>query len=551
MPLMSSAMRPKILIVDDLEETRFAAMTIMRRNGNYEFLEAENGKEGVALAISELPHLILMDAIMPVMDGFKAIAILRSDPRTKEIPILMVSALTTHDDKIKALKSGISDFIAKPFDKTELLIRVNSLLNLYLNYLRKEEELTHLNNVLERKVEERTRALQIKEGYTRAILDSTPDLICVFNSAGEISDTNQAWCEFFSPLELRLPLKNDFEFLIPHVPKLSDSHFLNAYDPAEWFVMLLSSKERSYKLKVLREDSCFLFTISARNMLYQGGGLPERRNRDDRYLVILNDISVLERIREEREGQIKLASIGKLAAGITHEINTPLTYIKGNVELMRMELESIDDCASKSELMENMESIEEGLHRIGNIIDAALEFTKKGSGKKELTNIYATLIYAARMVYNRTKHLAPIYLDGDRFDLDIPFDRHTCNILAIKEKLEQVWVIILNNAADEFLNCEKPFDSRWIKIGLTMHEDVMEITFHDNAKGIAENILSTVFEPFVSSKTHSGMGIGLNIAQSIIHEHDGEINARNEEGGAVFTVILPLSSNGKQSIKPQ
>jgi len=273
----------------------------------------------------------------------------------------------------------------------------------------------------------------------------------------------------------------------------------------------------------------------------------DRYNSEERYIVILNDISELERIREEREGQIKLASIGKLAAGITHEINTPLTYIKGNVELMRMELGSIGESSSKSELLENMESIEEGLRRIGNIIDATREFTKKGSGHKEITNIFTTLIYASRMVYNRTKHLAPIYLNGVLFDLDLASDAYSYYTLAIKEKLEQVWVIILNNASDEFLNCKKSFDKRWIKINIATDTDCIKISFRDNARGIPEKILSSIFEPFVSSKTYSGMGIGLNIAQSIVHEHGGSITAHNDEDGAVFTVILPLhvSESGK------
>lgn len=539
---MFSDAPPKILIVDDLEETRFLARTILRRNGNYEFFEAENGKEGVEIAIREIPHLILMDALMPVMNGFEAIAVLRSDPRTARIPILMVSALNTQDEKIKALSSGISDFIAKPFDKTELIIRVNSLLSLYLNFLRTEEALSSLNSQLEQKVAERTRDLQIKETYTRAILDSTPNLICVFDSGGDISDTNQAWCLFFSPLGLQRPLRSDFAFLHPHVPKFDDPHFLNSYDPSEWFGMLLGSRERSYKLKVSREDGYYLFSVSVRNMLYHNDATTKRHD-EERFIVTLNDITELERIREEREGQIKLASIGKLAAGITHEINTPLTYIKGNVELMRMELEEFDDSPSKFELLENMESIEEGLRRIGNIIDATREITKKGSGKKEKINLYATLVYAARMVYNRTKHLCPIYLNGVLFDLDSASDSLNIEIFAIKEKLEQVWIVILNNAADEFLSCTKPFERRWIKIEISVWEERVEIRFKDNANGIPDTLLSTLFEPFVSSKTHSGMGIGLNVAQSIIHEHEGEITAHNEKGGAVFSVTLPYSGS--------
>ncbi len=138
---MQEKIIPKVLIVDDLIDNRLMIKLALKKSGEYVFLEASNGEEGVNLAKEELPHIILMDAMMPVMDGFEAIELLRNDEHTKKIPILMVSALDKKDDKVKALKSGISDFISKPFDKTELIIRVNSLLSLYLEFLKKEEKL--------------------------------------------------------------------------------------------------------------------------------------------------------------------------------------------------------------------------------------------------------------------------------------------------------------------------------------------------------------------------------------------------------------------------
>ncbi|MFA6191382.1 MAG: response regulator [Sulfurimonas sp.] len=131
----------KVLIVDDAKENRLVIKLSLKKAGKYQFYEASNGKEGVDIAIKELPHIILMDAIMPVMDGFEAIKILRENQITKKIPILMISSLDSKDDKVKILQSGSSDFISKPFDPTELIIRVNSLLTLYIQFLVKEEKL--------------------------------------------------------------------------------------------------------------------------------------------------------------------------------------------------------------------------------------------------------------------------------------------------------------------------------------------------------------------------------------------------------------------------
>lgn len=136
---------PKVLIVDDYKENRLFIRLALSKHAEYEFFEASNGKEGIELAIKEQPHIILMDAIMPVMDGFEAIKILRNNSLIKKTPIIMVSALDNKDEKVKVLQSGSSDFISKPLDKRELITRVNSLLFLNIQFLKKEKELQESN----------------------------------------------------------------------------------------------------------------------------------------------------------------------------------------------------------------------------------------------------------------------------------------------------------------------------------------------------------------------------------------------------------------------
>ena len=74
---MYSNIIPKVLIVDDIKDNRFIIKLALREFGSYHFFEASNGKEGVEIALKELPHIILMDAMMPVMDGFEAIKIIK------------------------------------------------------------------------------------------------------------------------------------------------------------------------------------------------------------------------------------------------------------------------------------------------------------------------------------------------------------------------------------------------------------------------------------------------------------------------------------------
>jgi len=133
----------------------------------------------------------------------------------------------------------------------------------------------------------------------------------------------------------------------------------------------------------------------------------------------------------------------------------------------------------------------------------------------------------------------PIYINDTLFNLDINENYETFKSNIIKEKIEQVWIIILNNACDEFAKSQKEFNDRRLDIFITQDSDNISIKFKDNAGyGIPDTILPNIFEPFASTKIDSGMGIGLNIAKQIIEEHNGTIEAYNENQIAVFEIKL-------------
>lgn len=140
---------PKVLIVDDQDDNRFT-LKIVLKNEEYDFIEAENGEDAVAKALEYTPDIILMDAIMPVMDGFEATKAIRSISSLERTPILMVTALNEKSDRIHALEAGVNDFVSKPFDKHEVIARCRSyvtmaqLNNKYINAT--ESAITHLPN---------------------------------------------------------------------------------------------------------------------------------------------------------------------------------------------------------------------------------------------------------------------------------------------------------------------------------------------------------------------------------------------------------------------
>lgn len=118
----------KILIVDDEVRNRKLLEVFARADG-YLTISAAGGKEGIALAVSELPNLILLDLMMPGTDGFEVTRWLKNNPATRNIPIIIVSALDDLAAHQRMLASGADEFIGKPVDRWELSLRISKLLS--------------------------------------------------------------------------------------------------------------------------------------------------------------------------------------------------------------------------------------------------------------------------------------------------------------------------------------------------------------------------------------------------------------------------------------
>ena len=100
---------------------------ILEKNG-FEALQSFSGKSGIELARKENPSLIILDVMMPNMDGFEVARKLKLEKETKDIPILMLSSAAQSKDRINGIKAGASDYMTKPFTKEELVLKIRSLL---------------------------------------------------------------------------------------------------------------------------------------------------------------------------------------------------------------------------------------------------------------------------------------------------------------------------------------------------------------------------------------------------------------------------------------
>lgn len=168
--------KQKILIVDDEQQNVKLLSSLVSAIG-YDIEIAYNGKEAIEKSKAVKPDLILLDIMMPEMDGYEVCDLIKTDPDTSNTPVIMITALTDRDSKLKGLNVGANDFLTKPIDRTELILRVKNLLKVkeFEDFIKKH------NQILEDEVRKRTYELQealdevdkshqkIKEGYIETI----------------------------------------------------------------------------------------------------------------------------------------------------------------------------------------------------------------------------------------------------------------------------------------------------------------------------------------------------------------------------------------------
>jgi putative two-component system response regulator len=185
---MSRAQR--ILVVDDVDQNRLLLAGMVESLG-YQVEMARDGLDALARLPLDI-DLILLDVMMPGIDGYETARRVRADPSHGDLPIIMVTALDSREDRVRAVQAGASDFIAKPVDKTELVVRLGSQLR-----LKEAQDALKLHQAeLERKVEQRTedlrRALQTVAEAQARTLEAHLDTIQRLVLAAEFKDQDTA-----------------------------------------------------------------------------------------------------------------------------------------------------------------------------------------------------------------------------------------------------------------------------------------------------------------------------------------------------------------------
>jgi two-component system, NtrC family, sensor kinase len=537
---------PKILIVDDEAQFRERVQTILESKG-LDTILARSGPEGIILARRELPDLVISDVNMDEGDGYAVLEALRNDPSTAAIPfILMTGSGNGPEGMRRGMDLGADDYLIKPFAPDALLAAVDAR-------LKKQQA--------QREHEKQTQARLV------AILEATTDLVAIVDAKTQ----NILYLNRAGRAMMRISAKED-------VRQLRIQSFHSA--------LALEVIEREGIPKALRDG---VWTGETAIQSQAGHEIPVSQvilaHKDaggsvEYFSTIARDITEQKRLEKERSlmeiqlrQALKLESIGQLAAGIAHEINTPTQYIGDNTrfvqdvfgdllgllgqyekllaanragEVSPKLIAEVDDALAKADLSYLVEEIPkaiaqslQGVERVTKIVRAMKDFSHPGSDEKTPLDLNKAIDSTITVARNEWKYVAEMVMD---FDSALPL------VPCLPAEFNQVILNLIVNAAHAIADVVGDGGNGKGTITVTTRRaegGAIEIRIQDTGGGIPEKVRDRIFEPFFTTKAvGKGTGQGLAIARSVIvDKHGGTIHFETEiRKGTTFIIRLPNTS---------
>jgi signal transduction histidine kinase len=285
--------------------------------------------------------------------------------------------------------------------------------------------------------------------------------------------------------------------------------------------------------------------------------LDENEDHVDAVLEICKDITRDKQIEAELIQSSRLASLGKLVAGVAHEINNPNTFIKGNINIVNeamtdiiplldklyrenpdLQIARLDYDIFKESIPVLLEDMSHGSNRIQKIVEGLRNFARKDEGfLNDDIDINSLIKYNLRITEKEVRKHAHLHTT---LDTTLPTFKGNVN------KLEQVLMNLLLNAAQAI---ERKDGKIFITTSLDKTSKEIIISINDNGNGMDKETQKHIFDPFFTTKRHKGgTGLGLSIIYGIIQEHKGKIEVHSHPGkGTTFTIRIPTLSSPSNS----
>lgn len=507
---MNADSKVNILMVDD-QPAKLLSYEVILADLGENLIKATSASEALSILLKTDIAVVLMDVSMPDLDGFELADVIRQHPRFQKTAIIFISGVhLTDSDKIQGYRSGAVDYISVPVVPEVLRAKISVFADLH----RKTRMLETLNNELEARVTERTEELRRSEEQFRSraeLLELASEAIAMRDLNGNLVFWNSGAEHLYGYTREEVLGKDIHSVLRTVFPVSREAVENDLFERKVWQGNLLQKKK----------DGTDVIVACRKTMNHEGDAVLEV-NRD-----ITAQLQAEEALRETE----KLAAMGRVAGIIAHEINNPLAAITNIFFLLRNH-PSLDEEARHCAALAEQE-----LQRVSHITRQTLSFYRES--KTPIAVMLTELLDDVVGLQERQVHNCHINL---RKDYQTPGMVHGFPV-----ELRQVFLNLIGNAIQAMPNGGKLLLSVREAYDWIQRRRGVSVSIVDTGSGVKPQDSKRLFEPFFSTKSTKGTGLGLWISKGIVQKYEGRISFRSlclGSGTATcFRVFLPTTGN--------
>ena len=484
-----------ILAIDDTPEN-LALLSQMLTEKGYKVRSVTKGSTAIRGAKAAPPDLILLDVKMPAMNGYEVCQQLKADERTRDIPIIFISALGDVFDKVKAFQAGGVDYITKPFQVEEVLARLDT----HLTIRNLQMKLQAQNRQLQREIAQKTAA---EDKFAKAFRACPNPIVITTYPSGQILEVNSSF--------LSMGGYTISEVINQNIEQIYSPSALATYQQA-LHKLDFQGFVRNLELDFQTKSGQVKAVLLSMELIELDG--------QQCTLQIMNDITERKRLENE------------FISLVSHELRTPMASTIGALDLLNSDqLGTLSD-RGKQILQMAIRNSERLLRLVNDILDLERMKLGKIALEPKPCNLKHLMIQATETMQAMAEK-SQVQLILNPYDITLSLDA---------DRILQTLTNLLNNG----IKFTEP--GGVVTLTAAVKGDRCTITVQDTGRGIPEDKLESIFERFQQvdtsdSRSKGGTGLGLAICRHIVERHNGKIWVESKLGvGSTFYVELPVTA---------